>query len=183
MVTMSLTHEGHGLTKADVDLWPDDGYRYELVDGALIVTPSPSLRHQAAAGETFRRLANAAPRHLLVLSAPTDVTLAPDTTLQPDVFVVDRGASLPEGADLRPLLAVEVLSPSTRHIDLTLKRARYEAAGTPQYWVVDHEVPSITAWTLTDGRYGDPVVVTGSEVLCTEEPFAVEISPADLTLP
>lgn len=182
MVTMSLLPQRHALTRADLDAMPDDGLRHELLDGSLIVTPAPSRRHQFAVSELVRLLQRRCPEELLVVAAPTDVTLNADTTLQPDVVLVERATFLDESLDLRPLLVIEVLSPSTRRIDLTLKKSRYEAAGTPAYWVVDASEPSITAWELTDGRYGDPTVVVGEDVLQVVAPFAVSISAAQLTI-
>ncbi|MCX6397181.1 MAG: Uma2 family endonuclease [Propionibacteriales bacterium] len=178
---MSLLPERRTLTREDLDAMPDDGHRYELIDGSLIVTPSPSLPHQVAVSQLLVVLQRSCPHHLIVLSAPLDVALADDTVVQPDVMVVARANCL-AGDDLRPLLIVEALSPSTRQIDLTLKKARYEIAGTPHYWVVDPGVPSITTWTLVDGRYGEPETVTGTEVLTLSSPYAISISPVQLTL-
>ena len=78
-----------------------------------------------------------------------------------------------------PVLAVEVLSPSTRLVDLTLKRARYEAAGCPSYWVVDPDALTLTTWDLQDGAY----VQTVSTDRATEVhlPFHVLIDPTSWT--
>ena len=142
------------LTKADLADRPDDGHRYELLDGVLIVTPAPSLRHQDAALSLAVRLREACPPELKVLMAPFDVTLADDTVLQPDVLVFDRKLVTARDLPAAPLLAIEVLSPSTRRFDLHLKRSRYEAAGTAAYWVVDPgEPPVLTAWELRAGAY------------------------------
>lgn len=181
-MTKSWVPERRALTRADLDSMPEDGHRYELVDGSLIVTPAPSLRHQAAVSELMAILMSACPADLNVLAALTDVALAEDTVLQPDVLVLERRAISDNIRDFKPLLVVEVLSPSTRHIDLTLKKSRYEAAATPNYWVVDADEPSITAWTLTDGAYGEPTVALGFEVLQVSAPFAVTISPSQLTI-
>ena len=118
------------LTVADLADRPDDGHRYELLDGVLIVTPAPSMRHQDAALSLAVLLRAACPPALKVLTAPFDVTLADDTVLQPDVLVFDRKQVTARDLPGAPLLAVEVLSPSTRRFDLHLKRSRYEAAGT-----------------------------------------------------
>jgi Uma2 family endonuclease len=79
-----------------------------------------------------------------------------------------------------PLLAVEVLSPSTRHIDLSLKRARYEAAGCASYWVIDPDVPSIRAWDLEDGGYVQTAALEGDETFRPTTPYDVSIVPARL---
>ncbi len=77
-------------------------------------------------------------------------------------------------------LAVEVLSPSTRHIDLTLKRARLETAGCASYWVVDPDQPSLTAWDLVDGSYRQVADVSGSEGAKLTRPFPIRVVPSDL---
>lgn len=79
-----------------------------------------------------------------------------------------------------PLLAVEVLSPSTRRIDLTLKRSRYEAAGCASYWVVDPDGPALTAWELRDGEYVEVAHVTGEEQFAASAPYDVIICPSQL---
>lgn len=182
MVTMSLLPERRALIGADLDAMPDDGRRYELIDGTLIVTPAPTVRHQVAVTELLRILLGSCPDNLYVLSAPTDVVLAVDTTLQPDVLVVERASLHQDSSPLVPLLAIEVLSPSTRHVDLSLKKARLEVAGCPSYWVVDVEVPSITAWTLADSGYGEPVVTRGADLFSPTSPFDTSFAPADLVL-
>jgi Uma2 family endonuclease len=133
----TTTTRGAALTRADRDALPDDGRRHELLDGALIVTPAPGDRHQNAVVELIFALRSACPPDMRVRTAPFDVTLADDTVLQPDVLVARRTDLGPAGLAAAPLLAVEVLSPSTRLIDLGLKQARYEVAGCAVYWVVD----------------------------------------------
>jgi Uma2 family endonuclease len=81
-----------------------------------------------------------------------------------------------------PLLAVEVLSPSTRRIDLMLKFSRFEAAGCAAYWVVDPDTPSLIAWELRDGAYTQVAKVTGTEPARLTSPFDVSVVPADLIL-
>ncbi|MFD1506389.1 Uma2 family endonuclease [Georgenia yuyongxinii] len=103
-----------------------------------------------------------------------------DTVLQPDVLVARRSDLSERDLPAPPVLAVEVLSPSTRLIDLHLKRARYEAAGTPSYWVVDPDEPALTAWELIEGRYVRVAHVAGEETFTATAPFAVDVRPADL---
>lgn len=180
MVTVTLLPQSRPLTRADLETMPDDGHRYELVDGALLVTPAPSLRQQLVSSRLHVLLANAATPGLLVLSAPTDVVLAEDTVMQPDLIVVERAGFDDPSTPLRPLLAVEILSPSTRRIDLTLKRSRFEAAGIPSYWVVDPDVPEIIAWDLADGKYAEAGRATGESPLSIARPFHVDVVPARL---
>ena len=130
---------------------PDDGNRYEVVHGELLVTPSPRRLHQ----RLIRRLLVALNAYLEgelvgeVLTAPADISWAPDILVQPDIFV----APLPETsadnwASIRHLLLVaEVLSPSTARADRFAKRVAYQEAGFPLYWIVDGDQRVIEVWT------------------------------------
>lgn len=166
------------LTRADLADLPDDGHRYELLDGALVVTPAPTPRHQDAVGHLYRQLVAHAPASTRAFVSPVDVVLADDSVLQPDLVVVPVHAVTPKALDGPPLLAIEVLSPSTRRIDLMLKRSRYEAAGTTAYLVVDPDEPSIQAWVLgDDGRYVEAGVAKGEAVLRLSQPFELTLTP------
>ncbi len=180
MVTVTTLPRSRPLTRADLDQVPDDGHRYELVDGALIVTPAPVPRHQRVVANLLVYLRASCPGELEVLTAPLDVALSDDTVLQPDVLVARRSDFTERDLPVAPLLAVEVLSPSTRLIDLSLKRARYQAAGCPSYWVVDPDEPSLTAWELEGSEYVERAHVTASETFDAEAPFTVSITPSRL---
>ena len=182
MISMSLLPHRRALTRADLDAMPDDGLRYELLAGALIVTPSPSLMHQAAVAELLRVLLHGCPSDLYVLAAPTDVIYDENTVLQPDLMVVPRSALHAAKDDLRPLLVVEVLSPSTRRIDATVKKDRYESAGCASYWTVDPAAPSVTLWTLDGDRYGPPASYVGEDPCVVTSPFEVTLTPRQLTV-
>jgi Uma2 family endonuclease len=177
---MTLLPQSRPLTRADLDAMPDDGHRYELIDGALIVTPAPGRRHQTVVGELHVLLHAACPPDLQVLLAPFDVALAMDTVVQPDLLVARRSDLTDRDLPAAPLLAVEVLSPSTRHIDLSLKRARYEVAGVSSYWVVDPLAPSLTAWELVNGEYVEQAHVVGEEVFSADTPVKVGFTAAAL---
>jgi Uma2 family endonuclease len=168
------------LTRADLDGTPDDGHRYELIDGALLVTPAPSPRHQFGLAALHLLLAAACPAELRVLVAPLDVVLGDDTVVQPDLLVARRADFTERDLPVAPLLAVEILSPSTRRIDLMLKRSRYEAAGCASYWVVDPDVPSMIAWELRDGVYEVAGEVSGDDALRLQLPYPVSVVPARL---
>lgn len=180
MVGMTVLPHSRPLTADDLAAVPDDGHRYELVDGTLIVTPAPSTRHQRAVALLLKILLDAAPKDLEVLTAPFDVRLADDTVLQPDVLVCRRTDLTEQDLPTAPLLAIEVLSPSTRLVDLHLKHGRYEAAGCPSYWVVDPDEPSLRAWQLSDGAYVEVASVTGAERFSTRRPGALTFCPDDL---
>lgn len=180
MATMTTLPRGRQFTAADLEAMPDDGNRYELVDGALIVTPSPATRHQIVVANLHSALRAACPSDLRVLFAPYDVRMSDLTVLQPDLLVAAKTAFGEKNLPGVPLLAVEVLSPSTRHIDLGLKRSAYEAVGCPSFWVVDPEEPSVTAWELRGGEYVVAGTATGAEPLMLAAPYAVSLTPERL---
>lgn len=171
---------GRAYTRADLDTMPDDGHRYEIVDGTLVVTPAPSPRHQVVVVNLVLALSPACADELRVLTAPLDVALATDTVLQPDVLVARRSDLTERDLPTAPVLAIEVLSPSTRRVDLTLKRSRYEAAGCPSYWVVDPDQPSVTVWELREESYVEVAHVAGDELLEVARPFPVVLTAAQL---
>jgi Uma2 family endonuclease len=137
-----------------IDASPLQTPRYELVDGGLVVTPSPSGRHQIASREIFRALA----RYLELTSvgealySPFDVEVEPGTLTQPDVFVVP----VPEAMRLRSempardlMLAVEVVSPGSARDDRGGKRDLYQRT-VPEYWIIDVDARFIERWRPND---------------------------------
>jgi len=156
---------------------PDDGHRYELIDGTLIVTPAPGFRHQVVSIRLAVLLDRSCPPDLCVLAAPFAVGLGVDTEVQPDLLVAPRDAFTDQDLPGAPLLAVEILSPSTRLIDLNLKRARYEEAGCASYWVVDPVALTLTAWELVDGGYVEVARLRPEDTWAAELPFGVTLRP------
>ncbi len=130
---------------------PDDGQRYEVVHGELLVTPAPRLWHQ----EIVWRLAVALRAYLErepvghALASPADISFSPDVLVQPDVFVVplDQARTLRWSEIRRLLLVAEVLSPSSLRADRFTKRRWYQEAGVPLYWVVDADAHAVEVWT------------------------------------
>lgn len=167
-------------TVDDLDRLPDDGLRYELLDGTLLVTPAPVPLHQRAVGSVFFALRAQQPDSMEVFVAPLDWRPDLHTSLQPDVLVARNEDVGPKNVSAPLLLAVEVLSPTTRRTDLLLKRSRYVEAGIPSYWVVDPQVPSLTAFELVEGAYRVAVGARGNEIAELARPFPVRLSPADL---
>jgi Uma2 family endonuclease len=171
---------GRPFTVAELDRMPNDGRRYELLDGALIVSPRPTTIHQVVAGRLFRVLSGACPDDLCVVPEPA-VEIGPQTEFDPDLVVVRMdqigGAKFTEP----PLLAVEIRSPSTALVDLNRKKAAYERFGVPSYWIVnpDPPQPELTVFELRDGHYA--LTAEASEPLTADHPFTVTIAPADLT--
>lgn len=143
--------QGPYYTVEILDQLPDDGNRYEVVYGELLVTPAPRWNHQELVARLFRQLDRYLERfpfgHLVM--SPADVRWGMDTGVQPDLFVVPKAvARTMDWRQIRELLLViEVLSPSTRRADRFTKRRRYQDAGVPLYWIVDPEAEAVEAWT------------------------------------
>ena len=145
--------------KAD-DIWdtPEDGNRYEVIDGELFVTPPPIEPHQRAEGVLFGYLWQYVhPRRLgRLYPAPVGVVLDDANGLQPDLVYVSRerqGIIVERGIEGAPDLVVEILSPSTRSRDRGVKMRRYAAAGVPHYWIVDPRSRALEPYRLTDEGY------------------------------
>ncbi|KRF17008.1 hypothetical protein ASG90_06640 [Nocardioides sp. Soil797] len=180
MEAVTTLPRGRALTLDDLETMPDDGHRYELIDGALLVTPAPSVRHQIVSMNLAVILHAACPPNLRVLTAPLDVVLNESTGVQPDLLVARREDFAEKDLPTAPLLAVEILSPSTRLVDLNLKRAAYERAGVRTYWVVDPAEPRLIAWELHEGTYDEAADVTGDQAWTTESPYPVTVVPSVL---
>ncbi len=186
MAGMALAYEDipirdGGFTIADLEELPPDGRRYELLDGVLLVSPSPRWEHQWGIRELYNRLAPHIPPHLQGFPVPLDVSQGERTYFEPDLVVV-RGADLVEGVRFRalPVLVAEVLSPSTRSFDQVLKRHAYARIGVPHYWIVDLDEPSIAALTLVDGGYAETARAAGDETFTVTEPFPISVIPTSL---
>jgi Uma2 family endonuclease len=170
---------GRPFTVAELDRMPDDGRRYELLDGVLVVSPRPTTLHQFVAMRLLRVLADACPEDLCVVPEPA-VELGPQTEFDPDLVVVRMdqvgGAKFTEP----PLLVVEIRSPSTALFDLNRKKAAYERFGVPSYWIVnpDPPQPELAVFELRDGRYALAAKTSGP--FATDRPFALSIDPARL---
>ena len=179
-------HEGGGpFFQDDLEAMPDDGRRYEIVDGTLIVSAAPGRLHQRAVGRIFRLLDDACLPELEVFVAPFSVVLSVNTVIQPDVLVASRSRLTEKNLTGVPELAVEVLSPSTRLIDMHVKLERLDRAGCPSFWVVDPcarpEEARLTVWQLsTAKRYEAVADVTGEQEFRATLPYPVTVVPAAL---
>src|SRR4051812_24919835 len=139
----------------------DQGVRRELVDGVLIVSPFASARHALAAHNLDHILTAACPPDLLVLGT-INVDQEPATNLEPDLVVIRPGDLDRPATEVRPFLVVEILSPSTRRVDLTLKRQIYAEMGIASYWIVDIKEPSVLVLELArPGEYEERLRLTG----------------------
>ena len=134
---------------------PDDGRRYEVIDGELFVTPSPSADHQHALSLLFRLIADYVDRERIghAFFSPSDITFSPRRAVQPDLFVVPlvNGRRPRFFSDMKQLmLAVEVLSPSTAHLDRVKKRKLYREESVSEFWIVDTDARTFERSTPKD---------------------------------
>jgi Uma2 family endonuclease len=144
-------------TVDDVHALPDDGNRYEVIDGELFVTPVPRLRHQEAVCELAFLLREYLKRERVghTFFAPADVIFTPKRFVQPDVFVTRlvNGRQPEEFVAASGLLvAAEVLSPSTARADRVAKRTLFREEGVPEYWIVDLDARTFERTTPGDAR-------------------------------
>jgi Uma2 family endonuclease len=157
---------------------PDDGNRYEIIGGVLLVTPSPARLHQRAVGELLallRTYVNAI-GGLEALDSPADIRAGRDTSIQPDVFVarLQGDESDREWPDVSSLaLAIEVVSPSSARADRHEKRRLYQRERVAEYWAVDLDSRVVERWRPEDHR---------PEILVDRLEWRPEEGPASLTI-
>lgn len=163
-----------GFTVDDLASTPDDGHRYELLDGLLLVTPAPGVAHQTAVGALLVLLHAAMPEGHLVLPAPFALRINEHTEVQPDLIVAPRKAFGEQHLDQVPDLVVEVLSPTTRRVDLGAKMETYAEFGIPHYWVVDPREPMrVSEYRLYSAVTRYRLVQDADKVFTTDVPFPV----------
>jgi Uma2 family endonuclease len=167
------------------ELPTDDDSRYEIIDGVLVVSGSPRMRHQRAAFRLARLLDDVCYPGLEVFIAPLAVLLRFDTVMQPDVLVARIEDLTEVELPAPPMLAVEVSSPGSGFVDLDLKFNRLQRAGCPSYWVIDPaDDPAkarVQAWDLDRaGIYQPAGDVVGDAEFLAVKPFPVRVVPAEL---
>lgn len=143
-------------TYDDYCRFPDDGLRYEILDGEIFMTPAPSPRHQYASKRLQRVLEGyfEGDRAGLVFDAPLDVILSHEDVVQPDLVVVaGRPQISARGIEGQPLVLVEILSPLRPEYDRLTKASRYAARGVPHYWIVDPDRRTVECFRLDGGSY------------------------------
>ncbi|MDP3713120.1 MAG: Uma2 family endonuclease [Mycobacteriales bacterium] len=149
------------------------GLRHEVIDGALVLDPPPTPRHQRVVMRFLTALTDRAPDGVEVfggLGFFYDAAL-PSSYVIPDVSVVRTSDVDDEGTHVPPLLVVEVLSPSTRRRDLAEKRDIYAESGVASYWVVDPRAQTVVVHELVDGHYVETARVEGEQELVVERPL------------
>ena len=168
-------------TVADLEAMPDDGRRYELIDGELFVSPAPGSNHQAIVAALTTQLYQTRPPGTVVFPAPYGVRVSVKTEVQPDVLVARLEDLTEKFLPVAPLLAVEVLSPSTAPNDTLRKRDAYQRMGTPSYWIIDPDVPRLMVLELDEhGQYQLVADVKGDDAFDAERPFPVRVVPNEL---
>jgi Uma2 family endonuclease len=155
-----LLPERTGLTRDDLDAFPDDGLRRELIDGELFVSARPALRHQMVMARLIWMLVSYCDEHGGLAVTEPNNDYSPRDHIEPDLVVVradhqDRLSA--RGIEGAPDVVVEISSPSTRGYDLVRKRAFYEREGVVEYWFVDLDEDVVIVHRLRDGAYGMPV--------------------------
>jgi Uma2 family endonuclease len=161
----------------------------ELIDGEIVMTPSPVPRHQIIVGRLYRRLDDAITEtgRGLVIPPPMDVWFDEENIVQPDLIVLlndrlDRVTNkLVEGA---PSLVVEVVSPTSRVRDRSVKRIHYARIGVPEYWLVEPEVDAVVVHAEPDGTdYRTVSIETGVVHAATIPDLAVDLGALFAPLP
>ena len=175
----AVTVDARGpMSIAEWEALPDDGNRYELIDGTLYVNAAPNMRHQSYVGELHLLLARNCPPHARVLVGPVDFQIGDATIVEPDLLVVPRSVPMLARLYVPPLLVVEVLSPSTRRYDRGEKLGAYDRGRVGACWLLDPDEPSLQVYERDGDRLVERARVAGEEAFAAEVPFAVTVVPA-----
>ncbi|MFI7228184.1 Uma2 family endonuclease [Nonomuraea angiospora] len=173
-------------TVDDLFKLPDDGNRYELFNGSLLVSPAPTKLHQLAIVQLQHILYGEALPEMVVLST-VNLRVTDKDFYIPDLVVVPVESMHTDPLMFSPeeiLLAAEVVSPSTKMRDRGLKVMAYAAAGIQSYWRVEMgEGPTVYVYELNGDSYDPPTAYKAGEVANLTTPFPVSFDPADLECP
>ncbi|MFE3456292.1 Uma2 family endonuclease [Nocardiopsis aegyptia] len=168
------------LTVDDLRRMPDDGRRYELVDGRLDVSPAPVFLHSRVESRLTLHLGLLAPEDYEVVASP-GINVNGDRSHHriPDLAVIRAAGAETPYLTKPPELAVEIVSPESVYRDNFTKRHEYAAFGIPAYWLItpDPELPSIIELRLDDGEYTEVSATFGEDTLDTNLPFPLRIVP------
>lgn len=158
-------------TYADWETLPDDDNRYEIIDGVLYMSTSPSAFHQWIIKRLVTKLGTQAEEQGLayIYFAPIGVIMPGCDPIQPDFVIVRAGReSIIQERGIRgvPDLIAEVLSPGNHDYDEEVKKAAYESAGVPEYLIIDPFTRSVRHYQLSpNGQYGEPSLLASSDTL------------------
>lgn len=160
------------LTYPELRMMPDDGKRYELIDGEVLVTPSPSVKHQRTLANLLASMhVHATSRGLgKVYPAPLDVVFGEKTALQPDLLFVSSarlGIVGPEYVLGAPDLVVEILSPYRVPYDRVTKFEQYARHGVGEYWIIDPVAEAVDVYRLAGSTYDLKVSLADDQALET----------------
>lgn len=182
MATPNIT-PGHIIwTYSDLQLFHDD-LRREVIDGDLIVSPSPATSHQRSSKRLQRKLTEQLedPGFGVVFYAPLDVIVSATTVIVPDLIVVLRARQniiTERGVEGAPDLVVEILSPSNIKNDRDLKFKLYAKVGVPEYWIADPAAHAIEVYRLGKDGYDAPAVYgPGTRLVSATLPVQIDVDP------
>ena len=158
---MAMVTTTHRWVRADLERLPDDGNRYEVLDGELFVTPQAEYEHQSIASCLSFALQLYCRDHQVGEVLGPGAVVFEDNELQPDLQVIPGSRESRRQADWRvlpaSLLVIEILSPSTRQRDLGKKQEAYRRLQIPTYWIVDRDRRRVIAMAVGSA---DPEIVT-----------------------
>ncbi|MBS4028962.1 MAG: Uma2 family endonuclease [Ignavibacteriales bacterium] len=168
------------LTYEDYCEFPDDGKRYEIIDGELFMAPAPITAHQRASIHLEYYIFEFLKNHPIgeVFHAPCDVLLSQSDIVEPDIFVVlkeNEHIITSKNIDGTPDFIVEILSPYNRRMDLKRKRALYEKFGVKEYWIVDTEMETIQKLVLKEQQLVDGGIFEAEQKISSEVISGFEI--------
>jgi len=152
---------------------PETGPHYQLVDGDLLMSPAPNFRHQDISSRIVLALTLHAQTHSLgkVLYSPLDVIFSDDDVYQPDIVFISnarRSIIVPEGLRGTPDVCVEILSPSSRDLDLKTKRVMYARYGLPELWIVDPDTNTVQVFRLQEEPHRPAQSFSAADTLNTK---------------
>lgn len=159
---------------------PEDGVRYELLDGVLVMSPGVSNFHWRVTRNLANLLTESAAGRFEAIGPPFDWYINENRYFEPDLLVIPLSDEKIRRFEGVPLLAVEIISEFSRPRDLGFKKTLYAEAGLEWYWVIDPDVPDLTIFHLDGPRYIEHARVAGTEAYECEEPLPVRVVPADL---
>ena len=165
----SATGPGVKLTYDDFLLFPDDGKRHELIDGAHYVTPSPNRKHQKVSGNLYLLIGMWLEEHPIgqIYYAPFDVIFSMFDVVEPDLLYMsnERAARVLTNANVKgaPEIVVEIGSEGTRKRDETIKRRLYDRSGVSEYWVVDPDLDVIRVYRRGASGFARPIELAAED--------------------